>query len=51
MQYTYIEGPHPLYISYVSPVQTKQDRHHRTIEAARDKGLGECPSHIYMVHY
>ncbi len=37
----YIEGPHPVYISYVSPEQTRQDRYQETLEAARearDKG-------------
>ncbi len=34
----YIEGPPPLYITYVSPEQTKQDSCQKTLEAARDKG-------------
>ncbi len=29
-QYTYIEGPPPLYISYVSPEQIKHDQHKET---------------------
>ncbi len=38
MQYTYIEGSPPLYISYVSPQQTKQDRHQETLETVGDNG-------------
>ncbi len=34
----YVEGPPPLYISYASPEQTGQDRYHKTLEAAGDKG-------------
>ncbi len=34
----YVEGSPPLYISYVSSKQAKQDRHHETLEAAEDKG-------------
>ncbi len=34
----YIEGSHPLYISYTSPEQTRQDRYRDTLEAAGDKG-------------
>ncbi len=34
----YIEGPPPLYISYASPDQTRQDRYQDTLEAAGDKG-------------
>ncbi len=34
----YVKGPHPLYISYVSPEQTKQDRHQKTLEVVGDKG-------------
>ncbi len=34
----YVEGPPPLYISYVSPKQTKQDQYQETLEAAGDKG-------------
>ncbi len=34
----YIEGPHPLYISYVSPEQTQQVQHQETLEATGDKG-------------
>ncbi len=34
----YIEGPPPLYISYTSPEQTKQDQYQETLEAAGDKG-------------
>ncbi len=33
------EGPPPLYISYVSPGQTKQDRHQETLEAKVDNGI------------
>ncbi len=33
----YVEGPPPLYISYTSPEQTKQDRYQETLEAAGDK--------------
>ncbi len=33
----YTEGPPPLYISYVSPEQTKQDQHQKKLEAAGDK--------------
>ncbi len=36
-KHMYIEGPPPLYISYVSPEQTKQDRHQDTLEPG-DKG-------------
>ncbi len=38
MQHNYIEGPLPLYIAYVSPEQTKQERHPETLEAVGDKG-------------
>ncbi len=34
----YVEEPPQLYISYVSPEQTKQDRYQETLEAAGDKG-------------
>ncbi len=34
----YVEGPLPLYISYVSREQTRQDRNQKTIEAEGDKG-------------
>ncbi len=34
----YVEGPPPLYISYASPEQTRQDRYKETLEAAGDKG-------------
>ncbi len=34
----YLEGPPPLYISYASPEQTRQDRYQETLEAAGDKG-------------
>ncbi len=34
----YIKGPPPLYISYASPEQTRQDRYQETLEAAGDKG-------------
>ncbi len=34
----YVEGPPPLYISYVSPQQTRQDRYQETLEAAGDNG-------------
>ncbi len=34
----YIEGQLPLYISYASPEQTRQDRYQETLEAAGDKG-------------
>ncbi len=34
----YVEGPLPLYISYVSPEQTRQDRYQETLEGAGDKG-------------
>ncbi len=34
----YIEGPHPLYISYLCQESTKQDWHKATQEAAGDKG-------------
>ncbi len=34
----YIEGPPPLYISYASPEQTRQDQYQETLEAAGDKG-------------
>ncbi len=34
----YIEGPSPLYISYASPEQTRQDRYQETLEAAGDEG-------------
>ncbi len=37
-QYTYIEAPPPLCISYASPEQTEQDLHQETQEAAGDKG-------------
>ncbi len=37
-QYTYVEGPPPLYILYASPEQTKQDQYQDTLEAAGDKG-------------
>ncbi len=37
-QYTYIEGPLPLYISYASPEQARQDQYQETLEAAGDKG-------------
>ncbi len=33
----YVEGPPPLYISYASPEQTRQDRYQETPEAAGDK--------------
>ncbi len=33
----YIEGPPPLYISYVSQEQTKQDQYQETLDAAGDK--------------
>ncbi len=33
----YIERPPPLYISYESPEQTKQDQYQETLEAAEDK--------------
>ncbi len=36
--YTYIEGPSPLYISYLSPEQTRQDKYQDTLESAGDKG-------------
>ncbi len=32
-RYMHIEGPPPLYMSYVSPEQTKQDQHQETLEA------------------
>ncbi len=35
----YMEGPHSLYMSYVSPKQTEQDGHQQTHAPARDKGL------------
>ncbi len=38
MQYTYIEGPHPLYNSNASPEQTRQDQYQETVEATRNKG-------------
>ncbi len=34
----YIEGPPPLYISYISPEQTKQYRHQQILELVGDKG-------------
>ncbi len=34
----FIEGPPPLYISYISPEQTKLDQYEETLEAAGDKG-------------
>ncbi len=34
----YVEGPPPLYISYASPEQTRQDQYQETLEAAGDKG-------------
>ncbi len=34
----YVEGPPPLYISYVNPEQMKQDQHQETLEAGGDKG-------------
>ncbi len=34
----YVEGPPPLYISYASQEQIKQDRYQETLEAAADKG-------------
>ncbi len=34
----YVEGPPPIYISYASPEQSKQDRYQETLEAAGDKG-------------
>ncbi len=37
MQYTYVEEPHPLYISYVCPKQAKQDRHQETLERETEK--------------
>ncbi len=33
----YIEGPPPLYFSYASPEQPRQDWYQETLEAARDK--------------
>ncbi len=33
----YMEGSPPLYIAYVSPEQTEQDRYQDTLEAGRDK--------------
>ncbi len=36
-QYTYLEGPSLLYISFASPELTKQDRYQETLEAAGDK--------------
>ncbi len=33
----YVEESPPLYISYVSPEQTKYDRHQETLEAEADK--------------
>ncbi len=33
----YVEGPPPLYISHVSPKQTRQDQYQETIEAVGDK--------------
>ncbi len=33
----YIEGPPPLYLSYASPEQTKQDQYQETLETAGDK--------------
>ncbi len=33
----YVEGPPPLYISHVSPEQTKQDEHQELLKAAGDK--------------
>ncbi len=33
----YIEGPPPLYISYISPEQTRQDRYQETLKTAGDK--------------
>ncbi len=32
----YVEGPPPIYISYASPAQTKQDRYQGTLESAGD---------------
>ncbi len=37
MQYTYVKGTPPLYISYVSPEQTKQDQYQDTLKVAGDK--------------
>ncbi len=34
----YIDGPLPLYISYASLEQTKQDRYQEILQAAGDKG-------------
>ncbi len=34
----YVEGSPPLYISYASPEQTRQDQYQETLEAAGDKG-------------
>ncbi len=34
----YVEGQPTLYISYVSPEQTKQDQYQETVEAAGNKG-------------
>ncbi len=34
----YIERPLPLYISYASPEQTKQEQYQETLELAGDKG-------------
>ncbi len=37
----YVEGPPPLYISYASPEQTKQDRYQETLEAAGDRPMNK----------
>ncbi len=34
----YVEGLPPLYITYASPEQTRQDQYQDTLEAAGDKG-------------
>ncbi len=34
----YVEGPPQLYIAYISPEQTRQDRYQETLEVAGDKG-------------
>ncbi len=34
----YIEGPPPLYISYASPEQARQDQYQETLEATGNKG-------------
>ncbi len=34
----YVEEPPPLYISYASPEQTRQDQYQDALDAAGDKG-------------